>query len=125
MLNCNTFYQNKKQSRFELLCFMKLFAQLLFDIVDQNSECFGIRYSDLSQHFSVQIDLRKLQAVHELRIVDIVHAASGRDSGDPKSAEISLLLLSADVCVGQRTHNSLVCCSELLALSTIKAFGKL
>lgn len=72
--------------------------------------------SDLREHLAVQGYAGLLQAVHELRIVDAVDLSFSRDTGDPKSSEISLLELSAGECIVTALHNGLFRHLEVLAL---------
>ena len=68
----------------------------VFDLLYESGEGGGIGDRDLGQNLAVQGDAGFLQTVHKGRIVGAVSLAAGRDTGDPQSAEISLLLLAAD-----------------------------
>ncbi len=54
-------------------------------------------YGHVGQRLTVQFDLGQLQAVDELRILDVVQTASGVNADDPQLAEIALLQLAAGV----------------------------
>ena len=65
--------------------------------LDESAERSGIRNCELGEALAVHLDAGLLQAVHEAGIVHAVGLDSGGDTSDPQAAEISLLLLTADV----------------------------
>ena len=75
--------------------------------------------------FSVKSNAGFFKTVHKLRIINIIHFAGCRNTGNPKGTEIALFLLSAYIGVCERTHNRLISRSELLALSAVKALCEL
>ena len=78
----------------------------------------------LGEHLAVHVDTGELQTVHEGGVVHAVGLAAGADAGDPQLAEVSLLLLAADVSVTAGLHDLLVGHLEVLGLGAPVALGE-
>lgn len=89
----------------------------------QSGKAFSVVNSHLREHLSVDFDAGLLETVHELAVGDAVHSRCCVDSCDPESSEISLLILSADICRSEGSHNSRVSSSENLALLSVESLG--
>mgnify|MGYP003528559783 FL=1 len=83
---------------------------------NQISESFLIGNCDLSKHLSIEFDSGFLQTVHKGGVVHTVYLALCGNTSDPQRSEISLLLLSADVCVVTALHYGLLSHLEVLGL---------
>ena len=95
-----------------------LACQLLtgsFRGLNESGESGRIADGDLGEHLSVERHAGLLKTVHELRVVDAVELAGGRDSGDPEAAEIALSLTAADIGVVAGLHDSFLGHLEVLA----------
>ena len=92
---------------------------------NQSLESRLVVYSQICQHLTVDVNTSLLQTVHEGAVVHAVSLGSSGDTGDPQSAEISLLVLTADVCVTQGLHHCFVCSAEQLGLCTKVTLRKL
>ena len=82
----------------------------------ERSESFLVGNSDFSEHLAVEVNTGYLETMHESRIVHAVYLSLSGNTGDPQCAEISLLLLTADVCVVTALHYGLLSHLEVLAL---------
>ena len=76
------------------------------------AECRRIMDSELAEHLSVHLDAAGSQGVDQLGVFDIVLAASRRDAGNPKSAELALLRSAISEGVLPRFHHLLVSALE-------------
>jgi two-component system sensor histidine kinase AlgZ len=74
---------------------------------------------DLRQHLSVQVHAGLLQTVHKGGVIHTVCLAGSRDTGNPHSTEISLLLLTADVSVLAALHHSLLSSLKQTVLAAV------
>ena len=63
---------------------------------------FGVVDGEIGQCLAVELDAGDLQALHQLRIRQLVLAGRGIDARDPQPAELPLPLLAALVGVGHR-----------------------
>ena len=77
-------------------------------LLGQSGESGGIADGDLGEHLAVEIDAGLLQTVDERGIVHAVELRGSGDSGDPQAAEVTLLLLAADLSVLAALHDSLL-----------------
>ena len=80
---------------------------------------------ELCKHFTVEGDTALLKTVHETRVVDTFNFALCGNSGDLQSAEISLLLLSANVSVVTALENGLLSHLKMLTFCAPKALSEL
>ena len=92
---------------------------------NESCESFLVGYCDFSEHLTVEVNTSNLEAVHELGVVHTVNLSLSGDTSDPQSAEFSLLLLTADVCVVAGLHNGLLSHLEVLGLGTPVTLGSL
>ena len=76
------------RSRFAF--YSSLLSKGFFAGLDQTGEGLGIVDGDLGEHLAVDLDVALLQTGHEAGIGDVVGAASGIDSLDPKLAIVAL-----------------------------------
>src|SRR5687767_1582805 len=79
-------------------------------------------HGKIGKHFSIKLDVRELQTMHELRIVQAVQAGSRADAHDPQTAEIALLQFSSRVSEVQPTLDRLFRGSVQLRLCAAVAF---
>lgn len=63
--------------------------------------------------------------MHESRVANLVDSASGVDTSDPKTSEVSLLLLSIAEGVAQASFELLFSLAEVFASRAIETSGKL
>lgn len=84
----------RRRDKFILKSSLRLFAQ--------SGKARGVIDRDLGKHFTVQTDIRLLQAVDKRRIIHAVKLARRGNSRDPKSSEISFSQASADIGVLSR-----------------------
>ena len=57
---------------------------------------------EVGQHFAVELDLRQLDPVHEVRVGQTLLARCRVDAGDPQTTEVALADTPVPVCVPQR-----------------------
>ena len=81
-------------------CFQRVYFLLLIRLcgLDQFGKSFCIVDGDVGQDLAVQGDTGLLQTKHEAAIGNIVQTAGRVDTGDPQSAEVSLLTAASDLC---------------------------
>ena len=64
-------------------------------------EGLDVLVSHLSQDLAVKLDAGNLQAVHELRVRDVVQASGSVDAGDPERADLALLVAAITILILQ------------------------
>ena len=94
----------------------RISGQLSLGNLGQSGESGLVVDGHLSQHLAVDLHAGQLQAVHKGGVVHAVELAGGGNAGDPQAAEITLLLLTADVSIVAGLHNSLFRHLKALAL---------
>lgn len=62
----------------------------------------------LREDLAVELDAGELEAVHELRVGDLVHAGGGVDAGDPQAADLALLVATVAVLILERVLHLLL-----------------
>ena len=103
----------------------ELLREGFFGGLDQTSEAFGIADGDLGEHLAVDGDIGLLQTIHEFGVGDIVDAASGIDSADPKLAIVALDEATGVVGVTERVADLLFRGFEKEVLGAEISFGSL
>src|SRR3954466_407810 len=91
----------------------------------KTSEGLGVAHGDVGQHLAVELDLRKLQAVHELAVGEALLARRGVDALDPQAAELALAVLAVAVGVGARLEELLLRALVARVLLAAVALGPL
>src|ERR1700761_8371632 len=66
-------------------------------LADEGGEAGGVVHCDVGENLAVEVDIRLLEAVDELRVADAVDLGGGIDTHDPERAVLTLLLLAAAV----------------------------
>ena len=64
-------------------------------------EGLDVLVSHLSQDLAVKLDTGNLQAVHELRVRDVVQASSSVDTSDPERTDLALLVAAITILILQ------------------------
>lgn len=64
-------------------------SQCVFHIFDHHIKSSRIGNSNLSQRFSIQVDLCQLQSVDELAVVQSAHLTCSADASDPQFAKLA------------------------------------
>lgn len=91
---------------------------------NQGGESSHICNGDFAEHFPVQGAAGFFQSVHKAGIVDVVLLAGSADTGDPQSAEVSLLQLAAHISIPQGFHHLLVCYLKVVLFIAPIALGQ-
>src|SRR3954469_17966348 len=91
----------------------------------KTSEGLGVADGDVGQHLAVELDLRELQAVHELAVRQALLARGGVDALDPQAAELALAVLAVAVRVGARLEQLLLGALVARVLLAAVALGPL
>ena len=94
-------------------------------LLGESGECGGVGNGDLGEHLPVEVDAGLLETVDERGVVHAVLLAGGGDTGDPDSAEVTFLLLSADVGIVAGLHDRFLRGAEQLGLATVVALRQL
>ena len=76
------------------------FAGLL-NLCYDSLESLGVVDSEVSEHLAVDFDAGLVQQTHQLAIAEALHAGSGIDTLNPKSAEVALLGTTVAVSIGK------------------------
>ena len=76
------------------------FAGLL-NLCYDSLESLGVVDSEVSEHLAVDFDAGLVQQTHQLAIAEALHAGSGIDTLNPKSAEVALLGATVTVSIGK------------------------
>ena len=64
-------------------------------------ESIGVVDCEVSEHLAVDFDASLVQQTHQLAIAEALHAGSGIDTLNPKSAEVALLGTTVAVSIGK------------------------
>lgn len=113
-----TKYKQKKRT-FQTSSFFEIYTNLKCSLclLNQCAECSIVVDCQFGQHLAVDFDASLLQTVHETAVIDVTSLASCRDTGNPQTAEVALLVLTADVSILEGLHNRLIGSSKVGGLS--------
>jgi len=97
----------------------------LGDFFHQGLELRGFVDGEVGENLAVQLDVRLLQPVHELAVIDFQRAAGSVDTDDPQTAVLLLLLLAALVRMDSRLVDGVVYGTDILTRVAVETLGTL
>src|ERR1700712_4066696 len=99
--------------------------QVCRGLIHQSLEGAGLVRGEIGEDLAVDLDARLGEPADKSAVGDAVFAAAGIDALDPKRAEVTLLLLAADVVVLQRAIDGGVGRRDRVLAAAVKALGGL
>ena len=78
------------------------------DLVDEGGEAFLVEDGHVGKDLAVETDAGLLEAVHEHGVGHAVGASAGIDTGDPQTAERTLLVTAVTIGILTGAHDSLL-----------------
>lgn len=78
------------------------------DLVDEGGKAFLVEDGHVGKDLAVETDAGLLEAVHEHGVGHAVGTGAGIDTGDPQTAERTLLIAAVTVSILTGAHNSLL-----------------
>src|ERR1700712_2574115 len=94
-------------------------------LIHQSLEGAGLVRGEIGEDLAVDLDARLGEPADKSAVGDAVFAAAGVDALNPKRAEVTLLLLAADVVVLQRAIDGGVGRRDRVLAAAVKALGGL
>ena len=94
------------------------------DLVDEGGEAFLVEDGHVGKDLAVETDAGLLEAVHEHGVGHAVGASAGIDTGDPQTAERTLLVTAVTIGILTGAHDSLLGNTVDVVAAEAEALGK-
>ena len=94
------------------------------DLVDEGGEAFLVEDGHVGKDLAVETDAGLLEAVHEHGVGHAVGASAGIDTGDPQTAERTLLVTAVTIGILTGAHDSLLGNTVDVIAAEAEALGK-
>ncbi len=95
-----------------------------FCLGNNSLECFRMVHGQISQYLTINFDTCLVQCTHQFRIRHSFQTSSCVDTLNPQCTEITFLVLTVTICVGQSFFPSIFGYSPYVLSCTKITFGK-
>ncbi len=117
--------ESEKKRRPGVILFKNLLDLTLRRCLDHCGERFGIAHRQISEHFSIEANLRGFQVMDQTTVGGVVLPSGGVDARDPQSPQIALAGATISIRVPEALHHGFVGAAEKPVSCPVHALGQL